>query len=254
MEKMKLYTMGYTLFQNRDGINVDKMFKYLKNLNVTHLLDVRSQPYSKQFPECNYNNLKGISKNYLITYGHIPELGAKARPQQDVFTKASEIFKDDIFPIPKSNRPDKIELFADEEIIDFKKFRGDDFFIDGIKRIQNAYEMNFTVTLMCSEKRPIDCHRFFLISKKVSEFFGDWIEIFHISIDKNDEIILLSNEEVEKELSREVFKKKEIIKLDVVQWPTDGSQPKIEKYLGITIDDKINDFCDRYWNLLHGWK
>jgi hypothetical protein len=30
---------------------------------------------------------------------------------------------------------------------------------------------------MCSEKRPIDCHRFFFVSKKIEEKFGDWIEV-----------------------------------------------------------------------------
>lgn len=254
MEKMKLFTLGYTMFQNEKGINVDKMFKYLINKNVTHLLDVRSQPYSKQFPECNYNNLKANSKNYLISYAHIPEFGAKASLNQNVFTRASEIFKDDIFPIPKSNRPDRIELNGDEEIVDFEKLRSDKYFIDGIHRIKNAYEMNFTIALMCSEKRPLDCHRFFLISKKINEFFGDLIEIFHLSIDRNNEIFMKTHKEVENELSIEVQSKNEIKELNVFQFPMEGGSPKIEKYLGQTRDEKINDFCDRYWNLMHGWK
>ena len=29
---------------------------------------------------------------------------------------------------------------------------------------------------------------------------------------------------------------------------------KIENYFGNTLEDKKNNFCDRYWNLLHGWK
>ena len=29
---------------------------------------------------------------------------------------------------------------------------------------------------------------------------------------------------------------------------------KIDNYFGKTQQEKINDFCDRYWNLMHGWK
>ena len=51
MERHKLYTLGYTLFQNGAVIDIEKMFKTLKDLNVTHLVDVRSVPYSKQYPQ-----------------------------------------------------------------------------------------------------------------------------------------------------------------------------------------------------------
>ena len=85
MEKSKLYTLGYTLFQNGPIIDIEKMFVYLKNLNVTHLIDVRSVPYSKQYPQCNADNLKAAGKHFSISYGHMPELGAKASPTQDVF-------------------------------------------------------------------------------------------------------------------------------------------------------------------------
>ena len=154
MEKRVIYTVGYTLFQTTRGIDVDLMFNTLREFNISYLVDVRSIPYSKQYPLCNANSLKIYGKQYNIPYIHMPELGAKASPTQDVFSKASDIFFDNIFPISKSNRPEKMELNADEEIVDFRKFRNDDYFSAGLKRIENAYDKGFTLALMCSEKYP----------------------------------------------------------------------------------------------------
>ena len=253
MSKLKLYTLGYTLFQNGNMIDIEKMLNTLKDFKVSHLVDVRSVPYSKQFPQCNADNLKLASKHFSISYGHMPELGAKASPMQDVFSKASDIFFEDIFPISKSNRPEKTELFDYEEIVDFQKFRNDEYFSEGIKRIEKAYENEYTVALMCSEKRPVDCHRFFFVSQKIEEKFGDWIEVLHITKNKNGEIKTVSNENINTELSEVIFNKTEIKKLDVLNSSMFESA-KIENYFGNTLQDKKNDFCDRYWNLLHGWK
>ena len=253
MSKLKLYTLGYTLFQNGNMIDIEKMLNTLKDFKVSHLVDVRSVPYSKQFPQCNADNLKLASKHFSISYGHMPELGAKASPMQDVFSKASDIFFEDIFPISKSNRPEKTELFDYEEIVDFQKFRNDEYFSEGIKRIEKAYENEYTVALMCSEKRPVDCHRFFFVSQKIEEKFGDWIEVLHIKKNKNGEIETVSNENINTELSEVIFNKTEIKKLNVLN-SSFFESAKIENYFGNTLQDKKNDFCDRYWNLLHGWK
>lgn len=234
-------------------IDIEKMFNTLKDFKVSHLVDVRSVPYSKQFPQCNAENIKVASKHFSISYGHMPELGAKASPMQDVFSKASDIFFEDIFPISKSNRPEKTELFDYEEIVDFQKFRNDEYFSEGIKRIEKAYENEYTVALMCSEKRPVDCHRFFFVSQKIEEKFGDWIEVLHITKNKHGEIETLSNENINTELAEVIFNKTEIKKLDVLN-SNFFESAKIENYFGNTLQDKKNDFCDRYWNLLHGWK
>ena len=253
MDKQVIYTVGYTLFQNGNYFDIEKMFNVLKEHGVTCLVDVRSIPFSKQYPQCNSDNLKIAGKNFGVPYLHMPEVGAKANPMQDVFSKACDVFFDDIFPISKSNRPEKIELYTNEEIVDFNKFRNDEYFLEGIKRIKTAYEKGFTLCLMCSEKHPIDCHRYFLISKTLEKKFGNWLTVEHIVQDANGSITTITNSELNKHLKEIIFKKSEIVKLDVLS-ASMFEHAKIDNYYGDTISDKIDDFCDRYWNLMHGWK
>ena len=52
MDKQKIYTVGYTLFCNRDGIDLGKMFEVLQKYGVSYLTDIRSVPFSKQYPQC----------------------------------------------------------------------------------------------------------------------------------------------------------------------------------------------------------
>ena len=84
--------MGYTMFQKGVSLDIDKMFHILIEHKVTHLVDVRSIPISKQYPQCNSNNLKFVGKRYGVPYIHMPELGAKADPTREIFSKASDIF------------------------------------------------------------------------------------------------------------------------------------------------------------------
>ena len=52
-----------------------------------------------------------------------------------------------------------------------------------------------------------------------------------------------------------IFRREEVKKLDIFTKDLfGGGMAKIENYFGETLDDKIADFCDRYWNLMHGWR
>lgn len=248
MIKKKLYTIGYTLFQKGNVIDVESLFETLKIYGINFLVDVRSVPFSKQYPQCNADAMKIIGKRFGIPYMNMPEIGAKADMQQDVFSKASDIFfENEVFPIAKSYRPEKTELFDYEEIVDFGKFRHSEYFTNGLKRIKDAYDKNFTLCLMCSEKKPIDCHRYFLISKALEQRFGEWLEIRHIVENEDGSIGYISNYDLDKQLEEYVCEKKHVLNLifkDTI----------LDNYFGETEQEKLNDFCDRYWNLLHGWR
>lgn len=252
-EVRTLYTLGYTLFQTYSGIDLDSMFRTLQHFNVSYLVDVRSVPYSKQYPQCNAESLKVYGRLYKVPYAHMPELGAKASPMQDVYSKASDIFFDDIFPIAKSNRPEKTELNAWEEIVDFQKFRKDEFFTSGLKRVETAYDKGFTLALMCSEKNPMECHRYFLASKSIEQRFGDWITVKHIIQEEDGQLGTISNSALDKKLEELILKKNEIRKLDILNSSFFGPS-KLDNYYGNTEEERLKDFCDRYWNLMHGWK
>ena len=251
--KRIIYTLGYTLFQSYAGIDVDSMFRTLQHFNISYLVDVRSVPYSKQYPQCNAEALRAYGRRYNVPYVHMPELGAKADPSQDVFSKASDIFFDDIFPIAKSNRPEKTELNAWEEIVDFRKFRHAEFFTDGLKRIETAYDKGFTLALMCSEKNPMECHRYFFASKSIEQRFCDWITIEHIIQNEEGQITTIPNSALDKKLEELILNKNEIKKLDI-QSPSFFGPSRLDNYFGDTPDERLKDFCDRYWNLMHGWK
>jgi hypothetical protein len=253
MNKNIIYTVGYTLFQKGNVIDIDALFNTLQSFGVQYLIDVRSVPYSKQYPQCNADCMKTAGRNYGIVYANMPEIGAKAKNTQDVFSKASDIFFEDIFPIAKSNRPEKTELAEYEDIVDFQKFRRDDYFTDGIKRIENAYDKDCTLCLMCSESKPMDCHRYFLISKVLESKYGEWLDVKHIIKNPNGDISDISNTELDNQLKDFILHKDVIRKLDILNQPLFGTS-RLENYFGETQDDKVKDFCDRYWNLMHGWK
>lgn len=252
MVKQYLYTIGYASFIHNNQVDIKRMMSTLRDCQVNYLVDVRSVPFSGQFPQANADYLKAAGKAYSIPYVHMPELGAKADAQQDVFSLASDVFFDsDVFPIAKSNRPEKTELKSSDYIVDFNKFRHDDYFISGLERIDVAYEKGFTLCLMCSEKNPMDCHRYFLISKSLANRFGERLEIRHITI-KDGQLAFITQPELDEQLKDLVCTKRKLN--DEILTPYWFGESILDKYYGDSQQAKLDDYCDRFWNLFHGWK
>jgi uncharacterized protein (DUF488 family) len=127
-----IYTIGYA------GIKLPQFITVLKEQGVTLLVDVRSMPRSKYFPDFNDTTLAQQLIKNGIRYGNWKvEFGAR---QEDA------------------------GLFTDG-VLDFDKFAQSKQFKQGIEKLDALVSKSEVVCLMCAEIDPIGCHRFVLISK-----------------------------------------------------------------------------------------
>ena len=140
-----VYSIGYTAFDIDDFIDV------LKEYKIDVVIDVRSYPYSKRYPEYNRDKLSAQLKDNNIYYrNYDKEFGARQK------NKA---------------------FYNKNGILDFDKFSKSDQFLEGIEKISYSMSKGYTFVLLCAEKRPITCHRTILVSKA---FFDRGYRVEHI--------------------------------------------------------------------------
>jgi len=141
----KIYTIGCSIH------TLDEFISLLNKHNINAVADVRSIPYSQHTPQYNkevlIKALKGKSIHYL---DFSKEFGAR-RNEEDAYT---------------NNR------------VDFKKVVKLPIFIHGIERIDTGISKGYNIALLCTEKNPLDCHRFSLVSKALIEKLN--INVEHI--------------------------------------------------------------------------
>ncbi|MDR2034760.1 MAG: DUF488 domain-containing protein [Helicobacteraceae bacterium] len=113
----------------------------LKKNKITMIADVRSQPYSRYAPQFNKESLSAFLRKYDIEYLHMgAEFGA---------------------------RRDEPEAYTDNRV-DFHKTSKLAIFNKGIEKIEkfiDSYSKN--IALMCTEKNPLECHRFLLVARNI---------------------------------------------------------------------------------------
>ena len=68
MKNQRIFTIGYSLFHKGADVDLDDMFNALREYHVSYLVDVRSVPYSKNYPGCSKDNLKSLGKSHNIPY------------------------------------------------------------------------------------------------------------------------------------------------------------------------------------------
>lgn len=134
MEKKNLkmcFTIGHSTH------SIENFLKILKKWKIEYLIDIRSIPYSKYAKQFNKEELKEQLLKNGFQYRY---LGNKVGGGNIRFHNSSQ-------NVPK-----------------LKEYRKSEEFKDGIRILHTFIFKKKKIALMCSEKDPFICHRFFLIS------------------------------------------------------------------------------------------
>jgi uncharacterized protein (DUF488 family) len=130
-----LYSIGHSTHP------IETFVGLLQMHGVTALVDVRSHPYSRHFPQFSKDALKDALQKCGITYVFLgKELGARSEN-------------------PACYRQGKVQydLLAKEPL-----------FAQGLDRLRQGMQ-KFQIALMCAEKDPLECHRAVLVARRMYE-------------------------------------------------------------------------------------
>jgi uncharacterized protein (DUF488 family) len=137
METSKLFTIGHS---------TDSLDRFLLNLaefNIKTVVDIRSVPYSRYVSHFNKESLSAFLKKNGVFYIYMGDsLGARY------------------------NDPN---LLFEDGIVDFAKVKATSNFLSGLYRIESGVAKGYKVAIMCSEKNPLECHRFSLVAAALHE-------------------------------------------------------------------------------------
>lgn len=151
MEWRPLYTIGHSSRKAEDFLAL------LQKYDIRYLVDVRSRPYSRFHPQFNREILQAFLAENGITY----------------------VFMGDLL----GGRPQEPSCYDENGRLDYALVQQQDFFIRGIERLKTAYEKNTSLAIMCSERKPQDCHRSRLIGNALC---AEQVALCHI--DENGRI------------------------------------------------------------------
>ncbi|HUU76889.1 MAG TPA: DUF488 domain-containing protein [candidate division Zixibacteria bacterium] len=145
-EKMICYTIGHS------NHSFEQFLQLLNKYDIKYLIDVRSVPYSKYQKQFGKENISGLLSIKNITYEYLGDfVGGKSLRFHN-----------------NSEKPPTL-----------KELRNKQKFQEGINKIIDIIKCGNKVVLMCSEKDPLSCHRFLLISYCLQEKGIDVIHILH---------------------------------------------------------------------------
>jgi uncharacterized protein (DUF488 family) len=121
------------------------------------VVDVRSAPFSRMFPQFNQETLKNALSDASIGYLFLgDQIGGR------------------------SNDPDD---YLDGQVL-YKALANKEAFKTGIERLKEG-SAKYRIALMCSEKEPLDCHRTLLVSQALA---SNEIVVGHIHADGTVEV------------------------------------------------------------------
>ena len=172
---MTIYTIGHS------NHSQEEFLRLIQTYGITCVVDVRSLPASKHYPQFNQDTLEGFLKYHHINYQFFGrEFGAR-----------------------------RTDSYNQQGQVDFELAIKTDLFLQGVQRIHTLLE-GHRVALMCSEANPLECHRFSLVSRY---FYDNGLDVQHILKDGE----LASHEVLEKEMIDEYLHSKKPKLADIDQ-------------------------------------
>ena len=128
-----MFTIGHS------NHSIETFVALLQANGITAIADVRSSPYSRWSPHFSRERLEGTLKSLGMAYVYLgKELGG---------------------------RPDRADLYAGN-VADYEKMAQTAEFSSGLKRLLTGAG-RFTVSMLCSERDPMDCHRCLLVGRHI---------------------------------------------------------------------------------------
>jgi uncharacterized protein (DUF488 family) len=143
-----LYSIGH------GSRKADVFISLLQQHHIHYLIDVRSKPQSRFHPQFNRAALETLLASHSIRY----------------------VFMGDQL----GGRPKEPHLYDDKGQVSYQKIAGQDWYQEGIARLQKASSQADRCAIMCSERDPADCHRTRLIGESLRQL---GIQLLHISED-----------------------------------------------------------------------
>ena len=139
---MRLFTVWHS------NHTQDEFLRLLNTHCVNCVVDVRSVPASSHNPQFNQEPLGWFLREKNIDYQFLGrELGAR-----------------------------RMDCINQDGLVDFERAIHTALFLEGIDKLMRLLDTK-TVTLMCSEAEPLECHRFALVARY---FHEHGVEVFHI--------------------------------------------------------------------------
>ena len=187
---MSVYTIGCSTN------TLEQFLELLKIHDINCIVDVRSIPFSKYTNQFNRESLQSYLKKHNILYIWMgKEFGAR-----------------------RENK----NLYSIQGYIDFEKVRKDIDFLYGVQRIKKGIAKGYKISLMCTEKDPIDCHRTILVAKGLED---NDIDVNHILQDGR----LISQNKIEERLLDMYFKDRNQINFDMLLGNSKTEEEMIEE-------------------------
>jgi len=227
MNERLLFTIGYAGYREK----FDDFLEDLAKNKVSVLIDVRSKPYSAQFPEFNKEILEQTLKRKNITYRHYAsEFGAKQTDEQ-FYTEFKE----------------------GEKRIDYDKFVKSPLFQRGVDKLKQIYQTGRIVAIMCAEKDPATCHRAIMIGNSLKNNFE--FEVVHIIPGKPNKTQKDLEADIKKDLQEKIHNKKILNSLEekLKKALASAKQPDLFEQSGSDIVDNMSIYY-RIVNSHIGWK